>query len=109
MISTPADICGLESSNVIVCSCNQISDEDVRRCASRTDCSQSPADVYRALGHKPNCGICARTIRSILSDVHAVGDDGESCSSCPVRAQLNAAKARVKHRAPLYEYGVAAE
>ncbi len=94
---------------MIVCSCNNISDDDIRRCVSRADCHQTPNDIYKALGHRPNCGTCARTIRAIAEDVRAMADDGERCSSCPVRAQIEASKRRVNQPQPVYDFLVAAE
>jgi len=95
---------------LIVCSCNNISDDDVRKCAARSDCHQTPNEIYKALGHRPNCGTCARTIRAIVEDVHAMADDGESCSNCPVRAQIEASKSRIRLQpAPVYDFLVAAE
>jgi bacterioferritin-associated ferredoxin len=52
---------------MIICSCNIITDHHVRGCLSGDpDCPRTPADVYRALGHRPSCGRCAITIREIV-------------------------------------------
>jgi len=52
---------------MIICSCNIITDHHVRGCLSGgADCPRTPADVYRALGHRPHCGRCAITIRDIV-------------------------------------------
>ena len=79
---------------MIVCSCNGISDHEVRACAARTDCRQTPSDVYRSLGHRPNCGICARTIGAILAEMGASAKADAPCGTCPVRAVLEASRAR---------------
>jgi bacterioferritin-associated ferredoxin len=52
---------------MIVCSCNVLSDQDVRSAveAVRT-CSTS--QVYHCLGCSPRCGRCARTIRRLLDE-----------------------------------------
>jgi bacterioferritin-associated ferredoxin len=54
---------------MIVCSCNFLSDGDVRDCLNPgPDCPRTPAQVYRCLGCSPNCGHCARTIRAIMDE-----------------------------------------
>ena len=52
---------------MIVCSCNILSDGDVKVCLRPgPECPRTPAQVYRCLGCSPNCGRCARTIRAIM-------------------------------------------
>ncbi|MET0430203.1 MAG: (2Fe-2S)-binding protein [Microvirga sp.] len=52
---------------MIVCSCNLLSDGDVKACLTPgPGCPRTPAQVYNCLGCSPNCGRCARTIRSIM-------------------------------------------
>jgi bacterioferritin-associated ferredoxin len=52
---------------MIVCSCNVLSDGDVKACLTPgPDCPRTPAQVYRCLGCSPNCGRCATTIRNIM-------------------------------------------
>lgn len=95
---------------MIICSCNNITDADVRRCAENAACRPTVAEVYAALGRKAECGTCARTIRAILLETEAVRHEGHSCVTCPVRAQLDAAKDRAGARpAPVYDFLVAAE
>jgi bacterioferritin-associated ferredoxin len=89
---------------VIVCSCNNISEADIRRCASGAACRPSVAEVYAALGHRPNCGVCARTIKAIVADVTATAEHGESCSACPIKAQVDASRQRVGKPAPVYDF-----
>lgn len=65
---------------MIVCSCNVLSDQDVRSAieAERT-CSTSR--VYGCLGCSALCGRCARTIRRIMDE--ALGSvRAESCNGC---------------------------
>ncbi|MBP0576064.1 hypothetical protein J8J27_35625, partial [Mycobacterium tuberculosis] len=76
----------------------------IRRCAANAHCRPTVAEVYAALGHRPNCGVCARTIKSIVADVEAVAEHGEACSSCPIKAQVEAAKSRVGTPAPAYDF-----
>jgi bacterioferritin-associated ferredoxin len=77
---------------MIVCSCNVLSDQDVRSAveAERT-CSIS--EVYDCLGCSPQCGRCARTIRRIR--VETLGSAcATSCTGC------GAASAQHVHETP---------
>jgi len=56
---------------VIVCSCNVISDHQVRSVtAERT--VRATSEVYRCLGCSAECGRCARTIRRIMDEALGV-------------------------------------
>jgi bacterioferritin-associated ferredoxin len=60
---------------MIVCSCNVLSDGDVKACLNPgPDCPRTPAQVYRCLGCSPNCGRCATTIRSIMDKALAAAE-----------------------------------
>ena len=53
---------------MIVCSCNVLSDKEVRAVAQTvTHCTTSA--VYACLGCRARCGRCARTIREIMDEV----------------------------------------
>jgi bacterioferritin-associated ferredoxin len=67
---------------MIVCSCNVLSDGDVKSCLSPgPGCPRTPAQVYRCLGCSPECGRCVRTIRAIMDK--ALTDAGvEPISAC---------------------------
>jgi bacterioferritin-associated ferredoxin len=66
---------------MIVCSCNVLSDRDVRACLNPgPDCPRTPAQVYRCLGCSPECGHCARTIRSIMDQ--ALSGASASAAAC---------------------------
>jgi len=57
---------------MIVCSCNILSDEDVRTIAQ--DPSYVPprvAEIYSRLGCSAECGRCARTIKTIIDEATA--------------------------------------
>ncbi|HEY4855505.1 MAG TPA: (2Fe-2S)-binding protein [Xanthobacteraceae bacterium] len=56
---------------MIVCSCNVLSDHDVRAAIAAEPLPRSPGQIYECLGCSPQCGRCAQTLRSILSDVRA--------------------------------------
>jgi len=68
-----------------VCSCNALTDHDVRAIAAAASCV---AEVYACLGCTPCCGVCARTIRKVLADAHTAAacacpqgcrDEAEAC------------------------------
>ena len=64
---------------MIVCSCNVISDHQVRSVtAERT--VRATSEVYRCLGCSAECGRCARTIRRIMDE--AVGAAAEKTGCC---------------------------
>jgi bacterioferritin-associated ferredoxin len=71
---------------MIICSCNVLTDHDVRAtlaaggCAPRTTCQ-----VYHCLGCSAQCGRCARTIRRIMDEaLTAAGSI--SCEGDPARS-----------------------
>jgi bacterioferritin-associated ferredoxin len=52
---------------MILCSCNLISDRDVRTCVKPCGASADRArDVFRHLGCIPKCGRCVRNIQSLF-------------------------------------------
>jgi bacterioferritin-associated ferredoxin len=53
---------------MIVCSCNVISDHDVRSALKGNDAPLTTGQVYGCLGCSPQCGRCARTIRRIMEE-----------------------------------------
>jgi bacterioferritin-associated ferredoxin len=62
---------------MIVCSCNVLSDREVRAVA-RMATHRTTTYVYRCLGCRARCGRCAPTIREIMNEVLG----GAKCS-CP--------------------------
>jgi bacterioferritin-associated ferredoxin len=59
---------------MIVCSCNILSDHDVRATlADRDNIPRTASQVYHCLGCSPQCGRCARTIRRIMDEATAAG------------------------------------
>jgi len=67
---------------MIVCSCNVLSDHDVR--ATLTAGEQAPrttGQVYGCLGCSPQCGRCARTIRRIMDEALAPADPASACTA----------------------------
>ena len=81
---------------MIVCSCNVLSDGDVRACLNPgPGCPLTPAQVYRCLGCRPECGHCARTIRAIMDEALAAAANDpvacpKGCCSAPLAAPLAA-------------------
>jgi bacterioferritin-associated ferredoxin len=52
---------------MIVCSCNVLSDHDVRH-AVNTAAPRTASEVYGCLGCSAQCGRCARTICKIMNE-----------------------------------------
>ncbi len=54
---------------MIVCSCNVISDHDIRDIVLTTDIElSSTAQVYDCLGCSVRCGLCSHSVRRILAE-----------------------------------------
>ena len=68
---------------MIVCSCNVLSDDDVRNAVNASDdLPRNPKQIYGCLGCSAECGRCARTIKTIIDE--ALGACAEACcSGCP--------------------------
>jgi bacterioferritin-associated ferredoxin len=68
---------------MIVCSCNVLSDDNVRLAVSASeDLPRNAKQVYGCLGCSAECGRCARTIKTIIDE--ALGACAEACQSgCP--------------------------
>ena len=60
---------------MIVCSCNRLSDRDVRACCQNAGDLRT-GDVYRALGCAPRCGRCVGAISAMLAEAK-----GGACES----------------------------
>jgi len=62
---------------MIVCSCNVLTDHDVRSTLSLDGSAPRTAgEVYGCLGCSPQCGRCARTIRRIMNEAVETADGG---------------------------------
>jgi bacterioferritin-associated ferredoxin len=64
--------------SMIVCSCNVLSDHQVRAAASAA-ARRSTSQIYCCLGCSAQCGRCARTIRKIIDEAL-----GAAKVACPV-------------------------
>jgi bacterioferritin-associated ferredoxin len=67
---------------MIICSCNYLSDSDVRRVTSDVTEMLSVRQVYDCLNCNSRCGRCARTISRITKETLGTGD---RASPCPIR------------------------
>ena len=65
---------------MIVCSCNVLSDHDVRSAVSAADdLPRNAKQIYGCLGCSAECGRCARTIKTIIDE--ALGACAKACCS----------------------------
>ena len=71
---------------MIVCSCNVLSDHQVRHAVAATT-PRTAGQVYGCLGCSARCGRCARTIRKIM-------DEAIAGAGCPTGCACAAHKAR---------------
>jgi len=67
---------------MIVCSCNVLSDHDVRAALDHAAAPRNAGQIYGCLGCSPQCGRCARTIRRIMDEATAAA----ACAHCPATA-----------------------
>jgi bacterioferritin-associated ferredoxin len=69
---------------MIVCSCNVLSDHDVRNAVSAADdLPRNAKQIYGCLGCSAECGRCARTIKTIIDE--ALGACAKACCSPDAR------------------------
>ena len=64
---------------MIVCSCNVLSDRDVRSACEAEVKPRTAGQIYGCLGCSAQCGRCARTIRQIMDE--ALGG-AAACNGC---------------------------
>ncbi|PZR80762.1 MAG: (2Fe-2S)-binding protein [Hyphomicrobiales bacterium] len=78
---------------MIVCSCNCLTDSEIRATLASRACPRTPFEVYKCLGCSLNCGRCIATVRTIIDEASAGtatgGSSGEPCETdatvlCPV-------------------------
>jgi bacterioferritin-associated ferredoxin len=65
---------------VIVCSCNVLSDQQIRNAIQR---AARLSQVYGGLGCSAQCGRCAATIRQIMREMVRPGSGGQPSSALP--------------------------
>jgi len=68
---------------MIVCSCNVLSDDDVRAAViGAAGLPRTARQIYRCLGCSAECGRCARTLKTIIDE--ALGACARECAEdCP--------------------------
>jgi bacterioferritin-associated ferredoxin len=81
---------------MIVCSCNVLSDHDVRHAVNTADDAlRNPKQIYDCLGCSAECGRCARTIKRIIDE--ASRECALACqASCPHRRIMDDAQEESK-------------
>jgi bacterioferritin-associated ferredoxin len=67
---------------MIVCSCNVLTDQDVRKALADAGTPRTTGQVYGCLGCSAQCGRCARTIRGIMDEAIACAC-AATCDCCP--------------------------
>ncbi|MFY9695934.1 MAG: (2Fe-2S)-binding protein [Xanthobacteraceae bacterium] len=72
---------------MIVCSCNVLTDHDVRATLSTNEAApRTTGQVYNCLGCSPQCGRCARTIRRIMNEALGAAAPGCCQDACQAAA-----------------------
>jgi bacterioferritin-associated ferredoxin len=66
----------ISRGGMIICSCNVISDHEVRDAAQASATAEHMSEVYRRLGRVPQCGRCKTTIKTIVGATHQRPDAG---------------------------------
>jgi bacterioferritin-associated ferredoxin len=61
---------------MIICSCNVLSDHDVRAAIAAPEPPRTTAQIYGCLGCSPECGRCAHAIRRIIGEARQGGSAG---------------------------------
>jgi bacterioferritin-associated ferredoxin len=70
---------------MIVCSCNVLSDQDVRA-AAEAERTRSTSRLYGCLGCSAQCGRCARTVRRLMDETLGSAR-ASSCNGCARSSQ----------------------
>ena len=77
---------------MIVCSCNVVTDSEIRATLAGGACPRTPFAVYECLGCRLNCGRCIATVRTIINEANetTTGDSSREAREtdaivlCPV-------------------------
>ena len=56
---------------MIVCSCNVLTDSEIRAALASEACPRTPSAVYKCLGCSLNCGRCITTVRTVIDETVA--------------------------------------
>jgi bacterioferritin-associated ferredoxin len=65
---------------MIVCSCNVLTDQDIRTAVGTDARVRKAGQVYGCLGCSAQCGRCATTIRKIMDE--ALATAATACENC---------------------------
>ena len=71
---------------MIICSCNVLSDHDVRTAMAASASPRTAGQVYFCLGCSAQCGRCARTIKRIMDEALAGCPQAGGCCGDPESA-----------------------
>jgi bacterioferritin-associated ferredoxin len=53
---------------MIVCSCNVLTDADIKNAIQSEACPRTPGAICRCLGCSPSCGRCFATFRILINE-----------------------------------------
>lgn len=70
---------------MIVCSCNVISDLEVKDALVGAACPKTPGGIYKCLGCKTSCGRCIATIKGIIAELRPTGLEQERALELPLQ------------------------
>ncbi|MGH6847802.1 MAG: (2Fe-2S)-binding protein [Methylocella sp.] len=74
---------------MIICSCNVLTDIEIRAALNSRACPRTPFAVYKCLGCGLNCGRCIATVRTIINEANAAtAADGSSRKACETIASV---------------------
>jgi bacterioferritin-associated ferredoxin len=62
---------------MIVCSCNLLTDAEIRAALAKPNPPERVRDVYAACGCAPKCGGCAGTINRLISEANSDKSESE--------------------------------
>lgn len=69
---------------MIVCHCNVLTESQIITALSQNplDLPNSPVQVYKCMGCKPNCGRCMPEVRRLLEEAK-INACAVGCATCP--------------------------
>jgi bacterioferritin-associated ferredoxin len=68
----------MHGASMIICSCNVITDTEIKAALNSGACPRTPFAVYKCLGCSLNCGRCISTVRTIINEADAGRATGSS-------------------------------
>ncbi len=73
---------------MIVCSCNVVTDSEIRATLASKACPRTPFAVYESLGCRLNCGRCIATVRTIINAANETTNGDSSREACETDADV---------------------